>query len=391
MLKPSSSIQQYTKISFCVALWIYIFIASYSLYHVTTILPVCLLPCLVFVMRKNFALQSFKQTLAIFFSWGLIFLFSLMQGVFPAPVNYILLLCGCVYIICSYDERKSIADLFLRGYTIILAISFIEYLLYLNGFSLQLAVLNRPGPTMYQYIQLPFNLIQKPTSNVGLTRFQSLANEPGLVGTLNALLLFNINRKEYKKEYYILIITSLFTLSLAFYVLFVFYIVSSLRSIRNIGFAIIIIMGIYGIYLLNQDRPEVKYVQYRIELGEDADNRTSDQFETIFKQFRASNFKWLGKGMDSLLQMNITDGGNDGIKKLTYEVGYVGILLLFISYSYVICKNRRSNAERIIFLIAFWASFYQRAGLLSPFYALLIAMPYLDKKPLKSLKGNYLY
>lgn len=386
------SLRNFTVVSFCIALWAFLFIAPYSMYHVISILPICLLPCLKFFVQKQYAIESVKQCAVFFLSWSIIFFASIANGVFPAPVNFILLLCSSVYLISSQDERRDIAELFLRGYTLVLAISLVEYFLYLAGFSLQLGTVVRPGVVVYQYIQLPFNLIQESTGGIGVTRFQSLVNEPGLVGTLNALLLYNIDRKAYMKEYIILILTGLFTASLAFYLLFTFYIITSLKSVKAIGASLVVVLLIYTLYVFNQDHPTVRYMQYRIELGEDADNRTSDQFENLYAQFKNSDSKWLGNGLDSVSQMKISDGGNDGVKKITFEVGYIGIFLLLLSYTYIICRNRQTFPKRIVFLIVFWMSFYQRAGILFPYYALVIAMPYLGERRLMvnrmSLKKN---
>ena len=53
-------------------------------------------------------------------------------------------------------------------------------------------------------------------------RFQSLTEEPGVVGTLCAFILFTIDRKKYKKEFYIFCLAGILSLSLAFYLLLLF-------------------------------------------------------------------------------------------------------------------------------------------------------------------------
>lgn len=385
-MNPVIKINDFVKYSFCLAVLVFIFVAEYSMYHVFSILPICLIPGVVFLVQRNYPYLSVKQCFSLSIAWGSIFLFSLFSEEIPAPVNIILFICCIVFLSRSMDERRSIAELFVRVYVVVLSISLLEYLLYLNGYYHSLGIVVREGVVKYDYIQLLFNIIRVPDLN-SFTRFQSLANEPGFVGTLNALLLFNINNKNYKKEYWILVLTGVFTLSLAFYILFFVYIISIIKSKKNILIVILTISILSFLVIMNSDRPEIQYVKYRFELGEDADNRTTEQFKLVYEQFQESNDRWLGNGLESLQKINIVDGGNDGIYRLTYEIGYIGIILLIISYSYIIWKSKGKKMKTLFFLVAFWASFYQRAGLLQPQYIIVAAMPFLDFKSTSSKKS----
>ena len=381
------SIDEYVRYTFCIALLSFIFITPYSLYHIFTILPICFLPFLALFLKKNYSELSIKQIRYLSIAWGIIFLSSMLIGKLPPPVYFILLACSYAFISCRIAEREKIAKLFLSIYTTILSLSLIEYIFYLCGWYISLGNANRIGVDIYNYIQLPLNLIQ--ISNI--SRFQSLANEPGLIGTLNALLLFNLNRESYTKEYLILIITGLFTLSLAFYILLILHFLISLKSLKSIAISSLIVSLIVIFAISNQDKSEIQNLIWRIELGKDADNRTSNQFKMEYEEFLDSKECWFGKGLGALNALNIVDGGNDGIYRLTYEVGYIGIFLLIIVYSYIIYSSKGNKSASIFFIIAFWLSFYQRSGIIQPHYILVAAMPYLNMSSSNRIINNKYY
>ncbi|MFS8615683.1 MAG: hypothetical protein FWJ85_02580 [Solitalea sp.] len=209
-------------------------------------------------------------------------------------------------------------------------------------------------------------------------RFFSVFDEPGVVGSLAAMVVFYYRRFLSQWEYLIYIIAGLLSFSLFFMIMFVpLYYFSDLRFLPTIKqkWIKVVIAGIalivcyFGfIFLLNQikEDPVLKYAVYnRFEWKNGfvvgaVDNRTAsiDGFTEAYDQTRISDPAfWTGHGKDAVRE----EMGASGLsyKILVYEKGVLiaaYVLLLFL----IMHPWNKQFIFSVVSLLFLLALFYQR-------------------------------
>ena len=365
----------------------------YSVLYVPIItIILLLLPlCMPIVSKHRIATRNFVEALIYFSTWVLIYGISVLINK-RAPTNSLLLfmLYGTSFLLMRDSIKQMTFRIFVRVFAVLLALGIIEYLFFLQGLYIPIGIATREITVgEYDLLQCLFNFFS--LFDEGFTRFQSLAEEPGLIGTLCALLLFVIDRKEFRFSFWIFIIAGMLTLSLAFFVLLLLYIISQMRSAKGMISALVCSLVLVATIQFFEDTEGVQHFMGRLEMKENADNRTSDQFDRHLTEMMNSSHVWLGEGYGAISDLHISDGGNAGAKVLFYHIGVVGILLLLVTYTYLIFRKKGINAVSIFFLIAFWASFYQRETITVPYYIIVFFTPLLTQnKPVVSPKKSYI-
>ena len=284
------------------------------------------------------------------------------------------------------DQYKEIVfSRFLTIYTIILLLSIIEFLviIYFHGGVLlgTVSKTTQENSVFYHYI---FNIIK-----AGGFRFQSLCDEPGDIGTLNGLLIFLIGDiKKYQKQFIVILLGGLLSLSFAFYVLLLIFGVYTLSKLR-LKFVLFAIFG--GILFYSLMATEINQFIIERYTEELYDNRTGSGLEAHFDSFVNSSDIWFGKGFHAELYLRQSyggGGGSAGFKKELYETGVIGLFILFITFSYPYIKLRKINYSTMLFFFVFWLSYYQRSNIYEPdislaFFSAPILLNY------NKLKDNY--
>lgn len=335
-----------------------------------------LLPlCIPLLNKKKICIGNFREALLYFLVWGGIYAISFVFNSHMPETSYLLYtLYGTVFLLMSDSVKRLTFNIFVKVYAVILSLGIIEYVLFLQGLYIPIGITTRENAAAnYDLIQCLFSFISLYSDDY--VRFQSLANEPGLIGTLCALLLFVMDRKEHKIAFFVFVIAGILTLSLAFYILFLLYILFQMRSKRNVLVAVACLVILYMAYNIFKDTASVELVTERIESGQDADNRTSDQFEQHLNQMMSSSRIWFGMGYGAIEDLYISDGGNSGAKVCFYHIGIFGIILLFVMYTYLILKKKGVNYISFCFLVAFWMSFYQRDTISVPYNVIVFFSP----------------
>lgn len=262
--------------------------------------------------------------------------------------------------------RLKCFDLFVRILAVILIISLLEFVVY-SLFGVGIVLFNyierTPGDVDTQiFKQLLFNLIY---DNGFYYRFQCICEEPGVVGTTCGLLIFLLkDLKKYRFQYYVFIISGVFSFSLAFYVLFIMHFISSTK----VNLKMVFISGI-ALFLLYYFFQEF-FNHYIIErvVGrtlEDIDNRSTYDFDHQFQQAYADHRLWLG-----IYHGNGIDGA--GAKMFIWRYGIISVILLFMAYYKYYREQLKKYKPRlfqaVVFFLAFWISFYQRHNITSMDY-----------------------
>ncbi len=240
------------------------------------------------------------------------------------------------------DLIKKLCDIICKMMGIILALSIFGFILYLNG-------VNLPSfPSSFNdgfYSYQNYYLFMIDDRLVGLQvimpRFSSVFLEPGHLGSACTMLLMT-QIKKWKKWYNIVLFTAtLLSFSLAAYVMLVALIilrawVLNKQIIKKIIIAVIMIItvGISSIFYNDGDNLIHNLIVMRLEIedGELAgNNRTTDCFDSEYQRYWQSSDIFFGR---------ITDGsfGNSGYKVFIYENGIVGLSLLILLFTTILCK-----------------------------------------------------
>ena len=228
-----------------------------------------------------------------------------------------------------------------------------------------------------------------------VSRFYSVFDEPGVLGTLSAFVLLG-NKYDFKnKSNVIILLGGLFTFSLAFIIISIIGILvlnvkKSSTIIKALLIAAVIIPIVF--FVLKDDQTFNSVVVDRlINIGENGiDSRTSYGLNSFFNGFVSSPDFYLGMGTD-FFKYNPTLLSGQGYKIFVIEYGIIGVVLLFVLYRSFIGKNYFLGYSC---LIIFFISFLQRPFLFTPWQLIMFSiclsnLIYLEQK-LKPYKNERL-
>lgn len=321
----------------------------YSPFHAVLLVYICLV--YQFFANKNPKLfcAEYKKS-AIIFLVGYLFLciFSL-DGFFESFNRYLLFaINGYLFIILNDDVKKRIFDLFVLILSVIFFLSSVEYILfYIANIRLELFSTYMPdGRTIYQSL---FN-----NYIIGSPRFMSLAEEPGVVGTISGLLLFRLKEdKDNRVQYVIFFISGLLSFSFAFYLLLILHVCTFRKNNYLLFVFLFLILYLFYNYfnenvsnlIINRTQEDDRFSRNTVEVDRYISNSISDG-SILF-----------GNKASFLVQL----GGGAGIKCLLVRHGLLGVISLIFGYSYAYLNLQKlHNVKQGMFLLAWWASFYQR-------------------------------
>lgn len=191
-------------------------------------------------------------------------------------------------------------------------------------------------------------------------RFYSMFDEPGVLGTLSAFVLF-ANKYDFKrKSNLIILIGAFFSFSLAFYILtFMGYLFQSLKSVRKFLLSIFFLLLLAFIaYSTLKDNLAFQYsVVERISGGgvDNLDNRTGYQASRFYKSFVYTPEALLGIGYNKMMDKQLKEG--QSYKLFIIEYGFLSIVCLLFAY-YILAGKK--NPDILFFYLLFILSFLQR-------------------------------
>ena len=309
----------------------------------------------------------------------------------PLPIQLFSLVYAVFFLRVSYELQVRIVKCFVWVLAILLACSIVEFAIYeTTGWGIVLGQATRVTTVRESYFtNLVFNLIG--TSYID-ARFQSIADEPGRIGTLCGMLLFLTWRvRSLRIPFIVFTICGIISFSLAFYVLLGIFLVTHVRVSLNkllIGIAIIG-TTIYVTYDRFQEMIVMRVMADEADGDdemadiEDIDNRTTEAFDKYFKLAFENGQLWLGVGANNLpkgIELE-SRGGNAGAKKWIFQYGIVALAFLFFTFNRVFLRRlrRKPDIKDWAFLIAYWLSFYQRCDVMPPYFIIaFMAIPVID-------------
>ena len=203
-------------------------------------------------------------------------------------------------------------------------------------------------------------------------RFYSMFDEPGVLGTLGAFVLF-ANKFDFKdKRNIVILVGCIFTFSFAFYVLAVMgygytLVISKNKSkIKIMLLAIIVLIPTF--FFVRGLEAFDMLITYRFNSGltTSLDNRSKDALSNAWENNKwKTMYFWLG---DRVEAERYNDNGS--YKAFILHNGFLTLLSLILLY-YNIVPRRRRNRDIFYFFIIFWLSFLQRPQVMSSLNILL--------------------
>lgn len=204
--------------------------------------------------------------------------------------------------------------------------------------------------------------------NYAYERFYSMFDEPGVLGTFAAFVLF-ANQYNFKKKYLmVILIGGIFTYSLAFYVLtlcgYFFHLFKSKRNNFYSNILLVLFLCLIIFFIKDDDSFQNILVERLINIDDRVENRSAEVTGFDNYSFIDSMF---GKG-HSFISKNYIVGTSYKVFFLVH--GILGAISLFIIYFSLI---RHKLIYLYFLLILFFISFMQRPEAFTAWQILLYA------------------
>lgn len=362
------------------------FMATYTLYHFPGERSVMLILTAVMGLanieklldRRNMQWATLFVILSV-----LAMILPILNSTMPDFMNLSGIMFGFFFILLKNEYKLFVFDKFVIIISVLLALSLIEfYVLSFTHFGIRLGIVQR-GETTFFFEHYLFNMIK-----LGGVRFQSLCAEPSTVGGICGFMLFLLdNIKKYKKSFYVFLIAGLTSLSLtfiAFLVMYVFWIGSRFNIKTAIGTLLIILLTTV---LIGENINT--YITERIE-SEEYDDRASEEFKRIYGQYLDSSDVWFGKGNGAVKEID-DSGVTVGFRREIYEIGVVGVFLIFLAFSIPYFKMSPKRLFVAMFFIVYCISYYSSSSVYHAVKILeIFAVPAIIQYKIKDNQMNFL-
>ena len=331
-------------------------------------------------LLDNSIISKNKNVAVVFASSiSFIYIFSYVYSGYKTPSGiWICLITGSIFLVLRRDIQKKCIHWFLNVFALLCFFSLVEFAIdILTGRRIVVAQVMREVTDGYQIFNETLFNVRRVEND--MPRFQSLTEEPGLLGTLCGMLLFLTHGdRRYQKHFYVFLTSLFLSFSLGGYVIAIFYMF--FLRIKNIkimlGTVVVFVCMIIYFGAFFQ-----KLIYERLQ-SDDVDNRTNETFDRQFYQSLGSGELLLGKG--NINYQAAMEGHNAGGKVWIYHYGIIGFFAVFFSYNYIFVLVRRKGRlsyDQIIFLLAFWLSFYQRSDITAPYFLMaFLGVALFDKK-----------
>jgi len=296
-----------------------------------------------------------------------------------------------VVLLLNNKIKIELFHFFTKAFTILLSVSLFAWILFLIGIPLPNSVTSFNNG-QYFFDNYYFFLLNHINPYLQIHRFSSIFLEPGQLGMITSFLLYANKFDIKRKEVWVLLVATLFTFSLAAYILTLFSATAFvlLKSRKPVFYLVIWIGFLVAGYLYftkfnNGNNPiniaiiERLYIQDGNIVG---NNRFSSIMDDYFDKFMKSDDIYTGVGVGKYQILKL--GANAGYKVFIVQYGMIGTMLVFLFYFSLVLINR-SNLT-MVFLIVYTLCFVQAAYPLWECELLIFitAMPLLNSLKINS-------
>jgi len=275
-----------------------------------------------------------------------------------------------VFIILSSKEfRGDVLKSFSTIYSVLIAASFISWMLLKVGILPEIGLLTSHDMEDRWFIHYPFLVIE---SSLGtLVRFNGLFDEPGVVGTVGAILLCinGFNLKDWRNI--VILITCLFSLSFFFYLISLTYLIIYFIFVKRKVIIVVLLATIVVTFYekTKDDDIFITTLWERVVWDSDrhqfkGDNRINDDAVIIFESKKGTLEYFFG--FDDKVRYNKFAEGSSSYKTIIANYG----IIFFTLYSgFFILLAYRKEVNKIAFLLyclVLLANLYQRPSIYVP-------------------------
>jgi hypothetical protein len=348
----------------------------------------------IFLMKKiKKDISSYLIASSFFVLYTILNLTGLGKG---SNLNYLFMttIYGLViftFFLLSESAKKTVYLNFKRLFAISLISSIFFFIVLNTGMNLPYSILEAThqgkASQGFFYINYPGSVfIARDTSS--FYRLGGMFDEPGVVGTIGALLLAGDNFKfKGRKDNLIILIGGILSFSLAFYLLVIIgvaikFLNKGLAKFSFFLFTFIVIF--YTVLTLETNNYFInKYIQERIFVEDEIimSNRANETFDYGFDSFINGDSRYVlfGHG-DKMASKNPYISGSYHYKMLIYDYGILGFFLIIAWLIVASIKMNKFNKECLLMLLLFLISIYQRPYVLTFDYILLLFGGYANLK-----------
>ena len=364
--------------AFIAAVLIFLFMDPYFMWNLGKSTPIYAVfgVFLLFIFSSNTDIKT-KGRGPLF----LLFSILLFLSVFYENLN----LFGALGTLCllfvpfaKLDFAKKIFDYFLTIYSVYIGISGIIWILSLIGIVNPIGLINPLNEIKpYNYNVYPF--LVRPDTYYPLERFCGPFDEPGVIGTISALILtvgrFNLRNK----RLLIVFVTGILSMSFFYYgIIAVYYSIFTLTISKNkkSGLLVMLLLALAVTVLLNN---ELFYENLwsRFIWDEDAggfagDDRSSGQARVLVERYKGSFEFFLGAGKsDEFIR---TTRGEASLLNTVVQFGLIYVVNYVLVFAVYGWNYKKNIITYILFLFVFIGCIYQRPFLFEPEFIFLFSL-----------------
>ena len=297
----------------------------------------------------------------------------------PSSLGLIMLMLLILSFILIEDNLKiDIFEKFCNIYVIFMILPIITYILFMLF-----------GTYIFGYSHvLPVNTIKSYGYNISLlsvfpnyfgvknTRFCGVFDEPGVVGTVSALILISGVYRFNQLRYYVILFTGIISMSFAFFIIVALFCIINIIAIIKFflkkplySIVLFILLVMILIYVLDKNPTYMFRFTTIFDGGNIAklDNRNLACGDQAFNNVISSSSVFFGYGADYLASINCLGGAS--LKNTVISYGIVPVFLLLYTFYMIMLQGIGGLKDRIYIVgvfVIFLLCFYQR-----PFLSLM--------------------
>ena len=308
----------------------------------------------------------------------LLFVFSCILCVIRSYVFTLVLTIPLLFILFSSNRfTNGVYKYFITIYCIVVGAALIAWVLLLVGAINPIRTITPLNENEFDYYTVyPLFLVTHSFFDIqNAFRFSGPFDEPGVVGTFSALLLFS-NSLDYRNwKTYVLLLSGIASFSLFFYVVLIIGLVPYIFEKRRIGSALFLVLAVGAFFIATKDNEVVERLIWdRLEWNStegrmSGSDRTNYDAERFYLSKRGTTDYWFG--LDDYEQYRKMAQGSNSYQNVVMHYGMlflISYVLFFVLYARKECKTKGSF---LLFIFLFISCVYQRPQVLTCSYIFL--------------------
>lgn len=301
-------------------------------------------------------------------------LYYILIGVINGQSNFsgvIARLTMLLYVAIPFASKEfssKVYDKFVTIYSVVILLSLLSYI------GAQLGYISPIGQIVVEqhdraYTVYPFLVLDK---GFDFLRFYGPFNEPGVVGTLGAVLLCTqrFNYRDWRT--FIILISGVMSMSLFFYGLVIGYgLIYFVLVKRKYFAALLLLLAFSGFYLKTKDDPIMyntlwqRFEWDKTEHQFKGDNRKNDAVDKFYDELKTKPAFWLGSSRAEIERFWNLVEETSSYKVIVLNSGMI-FLILYLSFFILMAKNCKTNNKTfLLFVLVLIANTYQRPDVYS--------------------------